>query len=105
MNTIDFLRQFRISEYALFDLGVSFLGVYLLSPLLSKLFLKFRIKIPKRSWLFFTLPLGILVHLLVGKITPMTKNFIDPHGHFFLKILILVLLILGIQGIKRTSKK
>lgn len=105
MNTIDFLRQFRIGEYALFDLGVSFLGIYLLSPVLSKLFLKLRIKISKQSWLFFTLPLGILIHLLVGKITPMTKNFIDPHGHYLLKILILGLLILGIKDIKRINIK
>jgi len=105
MNTIDILRQFRIGGYALFDLGVSFLGIYLLSPLLSKLFLKLRIKITKRSWLFFTLPLSILVHIIVGNITPMTKNFIDVHGHYFLKIIILGLFILGIKGTKIMSKK
>ena len=105
MNIIDSLRQFRIGEYALFDLAISFLGIYLLSPLLSKLFLKLRIRITKQSWLLLTLPLGILAHLLVGNITPMTANFIDLHGHYFLKLLIVGLLIFGVKDIKRISKK
>jgi len=99
MISLDFLRQFRIGQYALFDLGVSFLGIYLLSPLLSKLFLKLRVVIPKRNWLFLTLPLGILVHLLFGKITPMTANFLDLHGHYLLKGIIIVLCVFGVRGI------
>jgi len=103
MSTIDFLRQFRFGGYAIFDLMVSFLGIYLLSPLLSKLFLKLRVEIPTRSWLLLTLPISILVHLLVGKTTLMTKDFMDLHSHYGLKILILGLLILGIKGIKITK--
>lgn len=103
MITIEYLRQFRIGEYAVFDLVISFLGIYLLSPLLSKIFLKFGIEIPKRNWLFLTLPIGILVHLLTGTTTIMTKDFMDPHSHYVLKILILCLLVLGIKGIKITK--
>lgn len=104
MIPIAFLRQFRISDYAIFDLAVSFFGIYLLSPLLSKIFLKIRINIPKKSWLFLTLPIGILAHLLVGNITPMTRNFMDIQSHYILKILILGLLILGIKDIKIIKK-
>jgi hypothetical protein len=104
MIPIEFLRQFRIGGYAIFDFAIAFLGIYLLSPLLSKLFLLIKIKIPKKNWLFLTLPISILAHLLVGKITPMTRNFIDIHGHYILKILILSLLILGIKGIKIIKK-
>jgi len=100
MNAIEFLRQFRIGGYAIFDFAVAFLGIYLLSPLLSKIFLKFSIDIPKQNWLFLTLPIGILVHLLIGNMTPMTKALIDIHGHYVLKIVILILLILGLKGIK-----
>ena len=100
MNTIDFLRQFRVGEYAIFDLVVSFLGVYLLSPLLTKLFAKFGIDIPKINWLFLTLPISVLIHVLFGRMTPMTRYFLDLHGHYLLKILILALLILGLRGIK-----
>lgn len=61
--------------------------------------------IPKKNWLFLTLPVGIIFHLLVGKITPLTKNVLDIHGHYFLKILILVLLVLGVRGIKITKSR
>ncbi|MBP7875943.1 hypothetical protein KA012_03025 [Candidatus Woesebacteria bacterium] len=93
-----------MAGYALFDLAVSFLGVYLLAPLLSKLFLKLGLIIPKKNWLFLTLPLGVLVHLLVGTITPMTKSFIDMNGGYGLKLLMVVLMILGLRGVKRKSR-
>lgn len=104
MIPIEFLRQFRLGGYAIFDFVVSFLGIYLLSPLLSKLFLKLKINIPKRNWLFLTLPLSILFHLLVKNITPMTKNFLDLNGHYILKIIILTSLFFGLKGIKIVKK-
>lgn len=100
MIPIQFLRQFRLGEYAIFDLLAAFLGIYLLSPFLSKLLLKIKVKVPRQNWLFLTLPLGILAHLLARNITPMTKNFFDLSGHYFLKLLIIVLLWLGLRGIK-----
>ncbi len=100
--TIEYLRSFRFGGYALFDLAISFLGIYLLSPLLSKLFLKLGLIIPKKNWLYLTLPLGVLVHLLVGTITPMTKSFIDLNSGYGLKLLIVVLLVLGLRGVKRS---
>jgi len=100
MITIEFLRQFRFGGYAIFDFVLAFLGIYLISSLLSKIFLKFGIYIPKQNWLFLTLPISILAHLLVGKITPMTENFLDIHGHYILKIVILILLFFGFKGIK-----
>lgn len=103
MNTIEFLRQFRLGGYAIFDFAASFLGIYLLSPLLEKFFAKIGIKIPRKSWLYFTLPIAIIAHLLVGNITPMTHDFIDIHGHYFLKIIILILFILGVINIKTTK--
>lgn len=38
MPTLEYLRHFRFASYAIFDLLVSFWGIYLLSPLLSRLF-------------------------------------------------------------------
>ncbi|MDO8499210.1 MAG: hypothetical protein Q7S66_00945 [bacterium] len=104
MLTIEYLRQFRIFGYAYFDLSLAFLGIGLLSPLLSKIFLKFRIKIPTINWLILTLPISILIHIAIGKFTPMTKNFLDPHDHYILKIIIIGLLFLGIRGIKIIKK-
>lgn len=104
MIPIEFFRQFRFSGYAIFDFVAALLGIYLLSPLLSRIFLKLRIDVPKKNWLFLTLPIGILAHLLVGEITPMTKDFFDIHDHYILKLLIIGLLILGIKGIKIVKK-
>lgn len=104
MLSLEFLRQFRFGGYAIFDILVSFLGIYLLSSLLSKLFLKIRVSIPKINWLFLTLPLGILTHLLVGKITPMTRDFMSLNSHYLLKIIILVLLFFGLRNIKIIKK-
>jgi len=104
MIPIEFFRQFRFSGYAIFDFAVVYLGVYLLSPMLSKTFLKIRICISRKSWLFLALPIGIIVHLLVGKKTPMTNDFIDIQSHYILKILLLCLLILGIKDIKIIKK-
>lgn len=104
MTTLEFLRQFRVAGYAVFDFAASFLGVYALSPLLSKLFSSLRVEIPRKSWLFFTLPLSVLAHLLAGRMTPMTKNLLDIQGNYVLKLLILILVILGLQGIKITKR-
>ena len=100
MTSIEYLRQFRVGNYAIFDFAVSFLGVYLLSPLLSKIFLKLGVDIPKQNWLFLTLPISILAHLLVKNMTSMTKDFLNPNDHYVLKALILGLLFLGLRGIK-----
>ena len=104
MITIDFLRQFRMAGIAVFDLLVAFLGILLLSPVLSWLFRKLGVEIPKLSWIFWTLPIGIVTHLIIGRKTPMTMEFIDPSGHYVLKIFIIILLILGMMGVKRRKK-
>ncbi len=101
MNTIELLRQFRIGEYAIFDFVVSFAGIFLITPWMTKLFRKVGIEIPTRSWMLLTLPMSILIHLLVGNITPMTKNFFDANDHYLFKALILGLTIAGVKGIKR----
>lgn len=101
MLNIEYLRTFKIGEYAIFDLTVSFIGVYLLSPLLSKLFSFIKLDIPIISWLYLTLPLSILIHLVIGKYTPMTKYFLDPSSHYLLKIFIITLIFFGIKNIKR----
>ncbi len=105
MISIEYLRQFKFLDYAIFDLVLSFVGIYLLAPLLSKIFLKLRLKISKKSWMFLTLPISILVHIMVGNMTPMTKYFLDIQDHYVLKIIILGLLALGIKDIKIVPKK
>ncbi len=104
MFSIEYLRQFRIAEYAIFDFAAAFLGILLLSPLLSYLCRYIRLDVPKRTWIFWTLPIGVLSHLLVGSITPMTRDLLDIHDHYILKILLLTLIFLGIKGIRIIRK-
>ena len=105
MNFIEFVRLFRIGEYVIFDFVAAFLGIYLFSSLLSKIIFKIKIYIPKRNWLYLVLPLGIFTHIVVGNITPLTRDFLDLQGHFILKIFIFVLLIFGARGVNIGNKK
>lgn len=100
MITLEFLRSFRFGGYAIFDFIVSLLGFYVFGPLLSILFLKIRVDIPPKNWLFLALPIGIAVHLVVGEMTPMTKQFLDLSGHYILKVVIFGLFVFGLLGIK-----
>lgn len=105
MTTLEFLRSFRIFEYAIFDFALSFLGIFLLSPFLSKLFLKMNIIVPKKNWIILTIPLSILIHIIFLNFTPLTKNFLDYQNHFLLKGLVLACLFLGLRGIKMQKQK
>jgi hypothetical protein len=100
---IEFLRSFRIGEYAIFDFLVSFIGIYLISKFLTKFFLKFKIYIPTISWMYFTLPIGFLFHLIFKVNTQMNNNILDLNGHYILKLFFIVLVVLGIKGIKKTK--
>jgi hypothetical protein len=101
MDLIDSLRQFRVGGFALFDFAVSFLGMLALSPLLTGLFKRMGVHVPKRNWVILTLPISVLVHTLVGKMTPLTKDFLDPSGHYLAKAIMIVCLFFGIYGIRR----
>lgn len=104
-NIITYLRQFRIEGFTVFDTGASFLGVYILAPLLTRAFRLIGIEVSRRSWLYLVLPIGILAHYLSGTKTPMTVEFLDPAGYYLLKLAILTLLVLGLKDIRKAKKK
>lgn len=91
-------------NFAVFDFAISFLAMYFIAPYLSKLFKKIGVEIPEINWLFLTIPISILIHSLVGANTPLTKNFLDSNGHYITKLVIVILLILGLYGIKFVKK-
>lgn len=104
MAIIATLREFRILGYAVFDFVVSFLGIYLLAPRLSRLFRRINLDISTKSWMFFTLPIGIMAHLLTRTMTPLTVSFLNLSGHYFVKILIIGSFILGAVNVKVIKK-
>ncbi len=103
MNSLDYLRQFKIGGFAIFDFTVSFLGMALLAPLLSHLFKKFGILVPKKNWVILTLPIGVLAHLLFGFNTPLTSDFLDLNGHYLSKVVVVGCCVLGSLGIRRVK--
>ena len=105
METLEFLRSFKFFGYAIFDLIVSFGLIYLIAPRLSKIFLKIWVEISRKSWLFLTLPIGILFHLIFGNITPMTRDLFYVNDFYLLKILMIILLIFWLKDIKIVKKK
>ena len=104
MTTIEYLRQFRVLGFAVFDFTTAFLGMLLLSPLLSGLFAKMGIFIPKRNWVIAMLPLSVIVHLACGTMTPFTKYILDPSGHLIEKLLVLICCVFSVLGIRRIPK-
>lgn len=104
MNILEYLRQFRISHFAVFDFTASFIGMLLISPVLSSIAAKFGLYVPKRNWVFFTIPLSIIAHILAGTMTPLTQFVLDASGHYFEKIIVLVFCVLSILGIKKIKK-
>ncbi len=104
MNMIETLREFRVAGYALFDLGLAVVFALIVGPFLTKAFLKYKIRIPLRSWVLWSVPFGIVVHLLVGQMTPMTRAFIDLHGHYSLKLIMVLLVLCGLWGAKRIER-
>lgn len=91
MNLITFLRSFRIGPFAIFDFAASYLVAYLVGPYLKKI----GIPITREQLLWWTLPLSILAHIAVGKITPLTELFIAPNGGYLVKAIIIGMIIAG----------
>lgn len=105
MPSIQYLRSFRIFGYAIFDFVLSFVGVYILAPILSWLFLKIGLKISRKSWLLLTIPASIAIHFMVGNITPLTEQFINPNDNFSVKIIVVILTYMGLKNITILRKK
>jgi len=100
MDIFETLRLFKIGPFAIFDFVISYLGIYLLAPALSKLALKIKLHISRTQWLWLVLPLSILIHLLFGQRTPLTQMVINPNNFYLLKILIIFMLFMGLKDTK-----
>ena len=98
MIDINILRSFRISGFAVFDLVVSYLGMYLLAPLLTIVFRKIGIEVTRVQWMYLMLPISVIVHLLIGQRTHLTDQLFDLNGGYIAKIVILLMIYKGIKG-------
>lgn len=101
METITFLRSFRICPFAIFDFAVSYLFMYFIAPYVRKI----GINLNRKQLLWLTLPLSIVIHIVFNVMTPLTKMFLDPYGSYWLKIIILFMLVMSFLSRNKPSVK
>lgn len=104
MGFIEVLRQFRVGSFTVFDTLLAYIGIFLVAPLLSKLFAKINIYISRSNWLWLTLPIGVMFHLIFQQKTPFTRMFLDPNGFYIEKIVILFMFYMGLRHIRSPLK-
>lgn len=105
MISLEYLRQFRIGPFTIFDTVIAYVGILILSPILNWLMSRLRLKIPIISWFWFTLPLSVIFHIIFHQSTPLTKILIDPgKAQFYIAIFILfTMTYLGFRKISKIS--
>lgn len=101
MEYITFLRQFRIGGFAIFDIVLGYVGILLLSPLLTKFFAKLHIFIPWQSWLWFMLPISVLFHLLFDQQTPLLKTLSHTPGFFIVNTVLVFMIFMGARSCRQ----
>jgi len=89
MNIVEFLRQYRIGGFSIFDFVVAYGGFLLLSPIIIRLLQKINVHMTLANIMWLVLPLSIVAHIIFGNHTPLTKMFLNPHDYYFVKILII----------------
>ena len=99
MIPIEFLRQFRVGPFAIFDFVVAYGGLLLLSPIITKLLHKVHINMTWVNIMWLVLPLSIVAHVLTGHHTPLTKMFLNPSDYYFVKILIASMVYMGFRKV------
>lgn len=103
MVSIEYLRQFRIGQFAIFDITISYVGILLLSPILTWLASRLHLKIPITSWLWFTLPLSVVFHIIFRQSTPLMNILTNPRNFQFY-IAVFILLSMTYMGCSKISK-
>lgn len=99
MGIIDYLRQYRVGQFAILDFTMAFLGIYLLSPLIIKFFKFLNIRFTVANLIWLTIPISLLFHLIFKTNTPLTKMLLDPSGHYLLKVVVVFMLYMGFRGV------
>ena len=95
------LRSYRIGPFTIFDTVLAYVGVVILSPLLTKLFLVIHLKISLTSWLWLTMPLSVIFHLVFSQNTPLIKMLFNSDKFYIAWAVLLFMTFMGLRGVKR----
>jgi hypothetical protein len=99
MSMLEFLRQYRIGAFSIFDTVTAYGVVYLLAPRLIRWFGLIHVQFTRGNILWLVLPLAVIVHLIFGLHTPFTRMVMDPSGHYLAKAAVLAMLFFGLRGV------
>ncbi len=103
MVSIEYLRDFRVGPFTIFDTTIAFAGVLILSPILTWLASKAHLKVPTVTWLWFTIPVSVIFHAIFKQNTPLMKMLANPvQLEFYIAIVVLVTMVY--MGVRRISK-
>lgn len=100
MGIIETLRQFRIGPFTVFDTATAYIGIFLISPILNWILAKIHIHVSRVGWVWLTLPIGIVFHLIFNQSTPMMKILLNPSGDYIIKIVLVLMLFMGLRQVK-----
>jgi hypothetical protein len=105
VDYLQILRQFKIGPFAVFDTVTAYLGVFLIAPLLTKLFSKMNIIISRAGWIWLTLPISVLFHLVFRQNTPFMKMLLDQRYLFIPVIMLIGMFYMGVIHSKKSYFK
>lgn len=100
MITIETLRSVRIGPFTVFDTATAYIGVFLLAPLLTKLFSRYHSYISRTQWVWLTLPIAVVFHLALSLNTPFVALLFHFPSAFIAIPLLIFMLYMGLKDIK-----
>lgn len=104
MDYIALLRQYRIGPFTIFDTVLAYVGVLILAPLLTKLFLKVHVKIPLISWLWFTMPISVIFHIMFRQDTPLMRILFNSDKFYIAAGVLLFMIYMGLRRVRRVQR-
>lgn len=100
-SLITILRSYRLFGYAMIDFVAGALGIYLLSPILIKIFDKFGIKTTKKNWLWLSVVIGVIFHMIFAPDTPLNQKIFSLNDGYFEKIFLIFTIYMGTRNYKK----
>jgi hypothetical protein len=89
VTAIERLRSHRIGPFAIFDFAASYLAAWYGAPYLN---------ISRKRAMWLIIPLGILVHELIGLKTPLNKMVVGPGTNILAQAVVALMIFKGIKG-------
>ncbi len=96
----DLRADYRIGPFSVVDTVGALLIVYLIAPFLSAVVRRLGFEVPRSSWLWLTIPVALVAHLMFRPDTALTTMIVDPNGSYLAKAVLLVMIFMAFRGMK-----